>query len=106
MRIKILFRIIIVTFLISLLISIEENLLAQTATPDSSKKSFRLFEDETLIEISLRFDLSTYFRTKPQKEYLKTRMTIHLSKTDSLSQRRKTKDTWYIPQQVLHVRSN
>jgi hypothetical protein len=61
------------------------NLLAQTAIPDSSKKSFRLFEDDKLIEITLRFDLSTYFRTKPKNEYLKANLTIHLSKTDSIN---------------------
>jgi hypothetical protein len=59
--------------------------MAQTAIPDSSLKSFRLFEDDNLIEISLQFDLSTYFRSKPKSEYLKANLTFHLNKTDSIS---------------------
>ena len=58
---------------------------AGQAVPDSVYKSFRLFEDEEILEITLRFDLSTYFRTKPKKEFLPANITIHLSETDSLS---------------------
>jgi hypothetical protein len=61
-------------------------LLAQTSISDSSKKSFRLFEDDKLIEVTLRFDLSTYFKTKPKEDYLKANITFYLSKTDSISQ--------------------
>lgn len=48
-------------------------------------RDFRLFEDEEPIEISLTFDLSTYFRSKPQDVYLKAKITFHLSETDSLT---------------------
>ncbi|OFY63830.1 MAG: hypothetical protein A2V64_08190 [Bacteroidetes bacterium RBG_13_43_22] len=57
----------------------------QPVIPDTAGKSFRLFEDEDLLEITLRFDLSTYFRTKPKKEFLKANLTLHLSETDSIS---------------------
>lgn len=60
-------------------------ILGQFANSDSTKKSFHLFKDDKLIEISLRFDLTTYFRTKPQDEYLKAGITFHLSKTDSIN---------------------
>lgn len=59
--------------------------LAQTTIPDTSKKSFRLFEDDKIIEITLRFDLTTFMKSKPKDEYLKANITIHLSKTDSLN---------------------
>jgi hypothetical protein len=72
-------------FLMSTLVIRSINIIAQTAITDSSIKSFRLFEDENPIAISLRFDLSTYFREKPQKEYLKANITFHLSKTDSIN---------------------
>lgn len=52
----------------------------------SGKKSFRLFEGDSLIEITLRFDLLTYFRSKPQKEYLNSNITFHFGKSDSVSQ--------------------
>jgi hypothetical protein len=52
---------------------------------DSTLKSFRLFEDEELLNITLKFDLSTYFRSKPQKEYLKANITIYHGTSDSVS---------------------
>jgi len=62
-----------------------KSLLAQSSVPDSSIKSFRLFEDDKIIDITLRFDLTTYMKSKPKNEYLKANLTIHLSKTDSIS---------------------
>jgi len=62
-----------------------ENAGSLKQEPDSQYPSFGLFEDEELLEITLRFDLSTYFRTKPKKDYLKANMTIHLSDTDSIN---------------------
>jgi len=37
------------------------------------------------MEITLRFDLSTYWRTKPKNDYLKANITFHSGKTDSVS---------------------
>lgn len=74
-----------VTFLVSPAISHNVDSRGQTARPDSLIKSFRLFEDEKPVEISLRFDLSTYLRTKPKEDYLKAKITFQLSKTDSIS---------------------
>jgi hypothetical protein len=74
-------------FILSVLISLyfsPYTLLAQPAKPDSTK-SFRLFEDDKIVEISLRFDLSTYFRTKPKDSYLTANLTIHLDQKDSVS---------------------
>jgi hypothetical protein len=68
------------------LVGQDDSLLAQNKIHDSSKNSFGLFEDDKLIEISLRFDLSTYFRTKPKEDYLKANITFHISKSDSVSQ--------------------
>ncbi|MGD0756581.1 MAG: hypothetical protein ABR927_16135 [Bacteroidales bacterium] len=75
----------ILVFFISLFVGQNNCLLAQIAISDSSRKSFRLFEDDKIIDITLRFDLSTYFRTKPKEDYLKANLTFHLSKTDSIS---------------------
>lgn len=85
MKKVIFFRFFFFAFLIALFIYRNESLLAQTAVPDTSGKSFRLFEEDNPIAISLRFDLSAYFRDKPQKEYLKANITFHLSKTDSIN---------------------
>jgi hypothetical protein len=85
MKKKFFFQVFIVTLLVSLLTGQNNYSLAQTAIPDSSKKSFRLFEEDKIIDITLRFDLTSYIRTKPTVDYLKAIMTIHLSKTDSIS---------------------
>jgi hypothetical protein len=85
MKKKFFFQVFMVTLLVSLLTGQNNYSLAQTAIPDSSKKSFRLFADDKFIDITLRFDLTSYFKTKPTVDYLKANMTIHLSKTDSIS---------------------
>ncbi|MGD0754257.1 MAG: hypothetical protein ABR927_04270 [Bacteroidales bacterium] len=85
MKKQIFFQVAIIAFIVSLFTGRNDCLQAQTAIPDSSKKSFRLFEDDKIIEITLRFDLTTYFRTKPKEDYLKANLTFNLSKTDSIS---------------------
>jgi hypothetical protein len=57
----------------------------QPATPDSSLKSFRLFEDDTILDIALQFDLSTYLKTKPKEEYMRGKITFHPGMTDSMT---------------------
>ncbi len=83
MKKKIFFQIPVVMLLFLFFIN-SEILPAQPPAVDSIK-SFRLFEDDKLVEISLQFDLPTYFRTKPRDTYLSANLTIHLSKTDSVS---------------------
>lgn len=82
---RIFFQYPVITFLILFFIVSYDNLQAQVAVPDSSEKSFRLFEEDDPIEITLRFDLATYFRTKPKEDYLKANITFHLSETDSIT---------------------
>lgn len=48
------------------------------------KRSFNLFENEAPLEITLRFDLSTYFRSKPKEEYLKATITFLPGTPDSI----------------------
>jgi hypothetical protein len=85
MKRKISILICLVIFLISHVQGQNDDTGSQKKEPDQSYTSFRLFENEDLLEITLRFDLSTYFRTKPKNEYLKANITFHLSETDSIS---------------------
>lgn len=62
-----------------------------TVTADTLLKSFRLFEDDEIIEISLRFNLSTYFREKTKKESMKADFTINPGKPDSINREIKLK---------------
>lgn len=82
MKNKILFQIFILTIPAWFLYG---NLHAENAPPDSLKKRFGLFDKDDILNISLKFDLSTYFRAKPQKEYLKAKITFHPGEADSAS---------------------
>jgi len=65
----------------------ENSSITLISVPDTSYKSFRLFEDNELLEITLRFDLKAYVRSKANEQHLKARITIHLSETDSLREK-------------------
>jgi len=86
MKKKIFFQFCLVAFIVLPVIGQNVDSLNQTAVQDSTYRSFRLFEEENILEITLRFDLSTYFRTKPKESYLNANITIHLSEQDSVSQ--------------------
>jgi hypothetical protein len=82
---KITVQILRVSFIIAILINQYSLLSAQIDSSDTAKKSLMLFGEEKPLEITLRFDLTTYFRIKPQEDYLKANLTFHFSRTDSLS---------------------
>lgn len=74
------------TLIVVSLVFCQTNVLtADTPAPDTTYSSFRLFEDETPLEITLSFDLSTYLKTKSKKEYMKGRITFHLENADTLT---------------------
>ncbi len=49
--------------------------------------SFGLFENEEVLEITLRFDVTTYLRKKPIEEFLKADLIINPGKPDSISKK-------------------
>ncbi len=51
---------------------------------DSSRKSFRLFEDDKPLEISLEFNLTSYMRSKSNENYLNAVMVFNPGTSDSL----------------------
>jgi hypothetical protein len=57
----------------------------EVSFPDTTYTSFRLFEDETPLKITLIFDLSTYLKTKPREEYLKGKITFNPAQPDSIT---------------------
>jgi hypothetical protein len=52
---------------------------------DTSKKYLRLFEDDELLKLTLRFDITSFSRKKSKEEYLPGILTCHVSETDSLN---------------------
>jgi hypothetical protein len=85
MRKNICFQVFLFIFLISQVSGQNDTIKTNLSVPDTSLKSFRLFEEATPLEITLRFDLSAYFRSKPKKGYIKANITFHLNKSDSLT---------------------
>ena len=83
---KIFFQVFLVAFLGSPVSGQGDQPLAKPVISDDPGKSFGLFETDSLLEITLRFDLSKYFREKPKEEYLKANITFHAGAGDSLSE--------------------
>lgn len=55
------------------------------AVVDTLSESFGLFDNEELLEISLRFDITYYKKKKSDKEYLDAILTYHKSQSDSIN---------------------
>lgn len=87
MKKRILFHFCFLTCLLSFTLGQPVDSIPKNIIPDSSIRSLRLFEDGDLIEITLRFDLSTYLREKTKKEYMKAEIVLHVNETDSISKK-------------------
>ena len=85
MKKEIFFQVYLVTFLVMPVFGQNSRTGSDTLTHHKTHKSFNLFEDDKLLEISLKFDMGTYFRTKPKPNYLKAEITIHISEKDSIN---------------------
>jgi hypothetical protein len=58
---------------------------------DDLSKKLRLFDKDELLELTLRFDISTFKRNKSKEEYLPAILTLYLNKTDSINKEIKIK---------------
>ncbi len=52
---------------------------------DTVNKNIRLFDRDDILDLSLRFDITTYRRKRSTEEYLPAVLTYHLSETDSIN---------------------
>ncbi len=84
MKIKIIFLICLIPLLV-LPVSGQNDTVTESQASLSTLKNFGLFENDEPIEISLRFDMNTYLRTKPKEEYIKASMTFNFSGSDSIN---------------------
>jgi hypothetical protein len=82
---KIFVQIFLVTFIVLPVTGQNVKTGADTVVHHKAHKSFNLFTDDKLLEISLKFDLGTYFRTKPKPNYLEAEITFHLGEKDSIN---------------------
>ena len=85
MKKKIFFQVYLAIFLVLPVLGQQGKTGSRSVKPNVSAKSFRLFEDDKPLEITLRFDMAAYVKTKPSTNYLNTIITFHLSKTDSIN---------------------
>ena len=63
----------------------DNNSAAQPADHNTTYASFGLFEEDTPLKITLRFNLSVYLKAKPKEEYLKGRITFYPDRADTIS---------------------
>jgi hypothetical protein len=79
-------------FIISLMFYLDISASAQADTlfnqlevVDTLSGDFGLFTNNDVLNISLRFDMTTYKKKKPKEEYMKAILTYHLSQRDSIN---------------------
>jgi hypothetical protein len=58
---------------------------APKSKAEAPGKSFGLFENDTPLEITLRFNMTSYFKVRSKTNYIPAVITIHLSSTDSVN---------------------
>lgn len=85
MKKKIFFQLCLLTFFVLPVIAQKNSTAADTSIKQKTLKKFNLFTDDKQLEISLQFDLTAYFRTKPRPDYLKALMTLYLCEDDSVT---------------------
>ena len=85
MKKRIFFQIYLLIFLVLPVFGQKAKNNSGSVKTDITAKSFGLFEDDKPLEITLRFDMTTYFKIKPKTDYLNAVITIHISKTDSIN---------------------
>lgn len=82
---KISFLICLITFSVFTVYASYDKKSGNSVAEGDPGNSFRLFEDEELLEITLKFDLTDYIKNKPAEEYLKARITFHINDRDSIN---------------------
>jgi hypothetical protein len=83
MKMKLLLPVLLGAFIFLPVISQETE--AERYTVNDTLADFGLFLNDDILDLSLRFDITTYTRKKPKDEYLDAVLTYHLSKTDSIN---------------------
>ena len=52
---------------------------------DTLQADFKLFSDEEVLDISLRFDITEYRKNRTKNEYIKALLTYHINEKDSIN---------------------
>jgi len=84
MKKKILFLFCLLTLIVFEVCGIGDKERGNSKVASAPKENFGLFENDELLDITLRLDLTNYIRNKPKEEYLKAQITFNLSETDSI----------------------
>jgi hypothetical protein len=64
------------SLLLVLLVSAGVSLPGQETAEQATPKNFGIFVDDNVIDVTLKFDVTTYLRKKPKDEFLKAEMTM------------------------------
>jgi hypothetical protein len=63
----------------------EKKTKAPKSKAEVSEKSLGLFENDTPLEVTLKFNMTSYFKVRSKTNYIPAVITIHLSETDSIN---------------------
>jgi hypothetical protein len=87
----ILFQIFLMSISVLSLSAQTDTLINPLEVADTLNQDFGLFKNDDVLNLSLRFDITSYKRKKPKEEYMKAVLTYHLSDKDSINKEIKLK---------------
>ena len=62
-----------------------DTLISPLEVADTLQQDFGLFTNDEILNLSLRFDITSYQRKKPKEEYMKAVLTYHINDKDSIN---------------------
>ena len=85
MKKLILIQLILTGFLINPVLGQTDTIVSKLDVVDTLSQDFGLFTNDEILNLSLRFDITTYKRKKPKEEYMPALLTYHISDKDSVN---------------------
>jgi len=78
-------QLILTVFLIKPVTGQTDTIVSKLDVVDTLSQDFGLFTNDEILNLSLRFDITTYKRKKPKEEYMPATLTYHISDKDSVN---------------------
>lgn len=72
-------------FLIDPVLGQNDTIVSKLDVVDTLSQDFGLFTNDEILNLSLRFDITTYQKKKPKEEYMPALLTYHISDKDSVN---------------------
>jgi hypothetical protein len=85
MKKLILIQLILTGFIIMPVLGQTDTIVSKLDVVDTLGQDFGLFTNDEILNLSLRFDITTYKRKKPKEEYMPALLTYHINDKDSVN---------------------